>query len=80
MDYLSTKINLALAEKEPSYKHKYYLHKICVAEKTFFNCLNDKSKLAFEKYNKMRDLYQDMLIEEAIQFTINICRKIYGKY
>lgn len=79
MDYLSTKIDLALAEKEPSTNYKFYLHKICDAEDEFLKGFDENTKKEFEKYNNARQLYENMLVEEAIQFTVDICRKIFCK-
>lgn len=44
MDYLSSKIDLALAEKEPSINHKFYLHKVCDAEHEFVESLDEHQK------------------------------------
>ena len=77
MDYLSSKIELALAEKETSTNYKFYLKKVCDAEKDFLSSVDEKNKKEFEKYSSVVDLFQDMLVEEAIEFTVDICRKIF---
>ena len=77
IDYLSSKIELALAEKETSTNYKFYLKKVCDAEKDFLSSVDEKTKKEFEKYSSVVDLFQDMLVEEAIEFTVDICRKIF---
>ena len=57
MDYLSSKIVLALAEKETSTNYKFYLKKVCDAEKDFLSSVDEKTKKEFEKYSSVVDLF-----------------------
>lgn len=78
-DYLSLLIYKMFNQRDISHRMKNHSLKLIEAEKILVSNLNKENFKDFQKYDNARNDLQNLVIEEAISFAVNICRKIFSK-